>query len=614
MSSQEIQDYITKQVSINKDIVTYRTLSRAFFINVNIAKNELVKFHASVEGETSSATYLLSGDLKPSLFYDDEDTMDIDDHGLSYDQVADTEEDSEEPIRTAIMLVSERDLEDQTSRFAHVHAQTIQCLSPSPVNDGNVLCPLTDNIRKVDNTQKGIDHAKAFGKVMTKGNKVKVPKPLAKLPAVPKPGFRLPAKTNIEEPKAKGKEKEKEKRIVVKTEKGAEKVKVAPKATGKLDFSKAKTKEMKEKEREEKKADAVKMKAKTAAAKETKSRALKEEKETPKVMFFGAAASTSKASVDASDTKAKKEVKEEPKVVRTTHHYRSRGLKRKSPAGAEPDHSTSDDEPSTSKAPRTRIVKGAILSDDDDDDDIPPRSVKNLRRKSRASSAASVTSVPDSEAPSETEADAGNSEAERALRALMDIDDDKVDQAHPEALKQEEEEEEELPFDDDVAMSDSDVPKPKPRVRKTKKVIPVGSNGLKKKRVMKTEKFVDDKGYMITREVSDYESVDEAEAPPVKVKKVSKSKTKAKDKHDSDDSDNADDDVDAKVKSDSKGKTKAEAGKPAPADVKREDGVALKKEAPTVKKAPSRKGLKASGGSKGKTQQKSLMTFFGPPK
>lgn len=109
-------------------------------------------------------------------------------------------------------------------------------------------------------------------------------------------------------------------------------------------------------------------------------------------------------------------------IVPSDFESQQRGIKRKSPARAEPDRSTSDDEPLTSKAPRTRIVKGAILSDDDDDD-IPPRSVKNLRRKSRASSAASATSVPDSEAPSEAEGDAGNSEAERALRAIMDIDD-----------------------------------------------------------------------------------------------------------------------------------------------------------------------------------------------
>ncbi len=77
---------------------------------------------------------------------------------------------------------------------------------------------------------------------------------------------------------------------------------------------------------------------------------------------------------------------------------------------------------------------------------------------------------------------------------------DKVERPRHGMLKQEEEEEEEAdaeaPFDDDVAMSDSDVPKPKPRARKAKKVVPVGSNGLKKKRVMRTEKFVDDKGYM----------------------------------------------------------------------------------------------------------------------
>lgn len=78
--------------------------------------SELVKFRASVQGESSSATYLLSGDLKPPLFYEDEDTMDVDDQGLSYNQGADTEEDSEEPIRTAIMLVSERDIEGACPR------------------------------------------------------------------------------------------------------------------------------------------------------------------------------------------------------------------------------------------------------------------------------------------------------------------------------------------------------------------------------------------------------------------------------------------------------------------------------------------------------------------
>lgn len=45
---------------------------------------------------------------------------------------------------------------------------------------------------------------------------------------------------------------------------------------------------------------------------------------------------------------------------------------------------------------------------------------------------------------------------------------------------------------------DAGTPPPvlKSRKKKEKKVIPVGSNGLKKKRVMKSRMKIDDKGYM----------------------------------------------------------------------------------------------------------------------
>lgn len=50
----------------------------------------------------------------------------------------------------------------------------------------------------------------------------------------------------------------------------------------------------------------------------------------------------------------------------------------------------------------------------------------------------------------------------------------------------------------DVEMDeDSDpAPKTKPRKRKEKKVVPIGSNGLKKKRLMKSRMKMDEKGYM----------------------------------------------------------------------------------------------------------------------
>ena len=56
--------------------------------------------------------------------------------------------------------------------------------------------------------------------------------------------------------------------------------------------------------------------------------------------------------------------------------------------------------------------------------------------------------------------------------------------------------EEEESTDEVEAKDDSIVPKPKPKKRREKKVVPVGRNGLKKKRVVKSRMTNDAKGYM----------------------------------------------------------------------------------------------------------------------
>ena len=57
---------------------------------------------------------------------------------------------------------------------------------------------------------------------------------------------------------------------------------------------------------------------------------------------------------------------------------------------------------------------------------------------------------------------------------------------------------EEVDEDEDVVMTDDPDPEPiaKPKKKRVKKVIPVGRNGLKKKRVVKSRTKKDDKGYM----------------------------------------------------------------------------------------------------------------------
>lgn len=78
--------------------------------------------------------------------------------------------------------------------------------------------------------------------------------------------------------------------------------------------------------------------------------------------------------------------------------------------------------------------------------------------------------------------------------------------AKVEALRQEEEEETEperetpatMNKHEDVDMSDGTEVKhkPKPKKKKEKKVVPVGRNGLKKRRIMKSRTRIDEKGYM----------------------------------------------------------------------------------------------------------------------
>ena len=50
---------------------------------------------------------------------------------------------------------------------------------------------------------------------------------------------------------------------------------------------------------------------------------------------------------------------------------------------------------------------------------------------------------------------------------------------------------------DDVEMADGTTSEPKKaRKKREKKIIPIGRNGLRKKKVMKTKKTMDDHGYM----------------------------------------------------------------------------------------------------------------------
>ncbi|EGO24208.1 hypothetical protein SERLADRAFT_369441 [Serpula lacrymans var. lacrymans S7.9] len=119
--------------------------------------------------------------------------------------------------------------------------------------------------------------------------------------------------------------------------------------------------------------------------------------------------------------------------------------------------------------------------------------------------------------------------------------------------------------------SEEEVPKPKPRKKSEKKVVPIGRNGLRKKRVTKSRTTTDAKGYMITEDYSSYESVD-------------------------------DDEPDSELPAKGKGKKKTTA------ETKPEKDTNPAREAPKPKADVSR----ASKAKSSSAKRGSLLNFFGP--
>ncbi|RDB23473.1 hypothetical protein Hypma_009139 [Hypsizygus marmoreus] len=488
MSTQTVVDFLTKQIFIERNIVTYRSLSRDLRVHVNTAKNELAIYHdvAPYQSQTCAATYLLCGEPLPPKIENEPEDVDMDE-GVATNEDAEYEDDGEEVPQTRIVLVNEKDLEDARSQFARLDSIHIYSLAPSPILDAGLICTPTSNIRAIDRGKDGAEVVRTVGKVVGANIKVqpaKAPHPPVAGPSRVRAPLNVATKTAAQRRPA-VKEPVKEQPKLVKEElKPVAKLTDKPKATGKLDFSKAKPKDTK----------------KSGAAVELKAE--------------------SSASNSRSEVKNKK--------VKVNLDPQKRGTKRKSAVSMS--DSEDDDTPSAapSKPPSShsshsekanvRVQKRTVLSDDDEDDPQPVRKPRMSRAKKAA-----------------------DSDTELNVKALMDIDDDQVIHITREAAiflrKEEEESEEEDVATRDVDMVDDSVPKPKPKKRREKKVIPVGRNGLKKKRVIKSKQSIDAKGYTVLEDYSSYESVSEEEpesAAPAKGKTNAKvSNQKAKQEEDS---------------------------------------------------------------------------------
>ncbi|KAH8106155.1 DNA polymerase subunit Cdc27 [Cristinia sonorae] len=540
----KLTDYLTKQLFIEKNVVTYRSLSRAFSLHANEAKNELASFLETPRpaAEQANATFLISGELNVPRKSNTQDTTTTEGDKMVIDmqeEVAVGEVDVEETggdviPQTTMLLVPQRDLDNARAKFSRIFAVHIYSLSPSPLHDAGLICSVLPQIYEAD-AKLSSDASTLLGRIV--GPHVHVGKVIAgkvasssKVAAPSKPALKKEA-SSVSEPKPKPKE--------TVSESMKKEVKEDPlppaakplKPSGKLDWSKAKAKganESKLKVNEEK--GEAKMEAmEVDLVEDTKKLSVTKENETGKT--FTAKTSKAESSTAAQpaekpkrgtkrktalqlDSDSEPGSKPSPKPVAKLP---SRITTRKSDTeGGSDDDVTSRQ--STPPAPVRPKGKKAILSDDEEDD-VPVAKSKGKRK---------IAAKKQDDVP-------------QSLKAMFDVDDDEVIQGSSRPTtkipaKEPSTPPEETPdpvievANEDVEMSvedDTPVPKVPPKKRKEKKVIPVGKNGLKKKRVVKQKTFMDDSGYMVTEDYSEYESVDEEEPEAPKARKGAKAKKTA---------------------------------------------------------------------------------------
>ncbi|KDN48616.1 hypothetical protein RSAG8_02603, partial [Rhizoctonia solani AG-8 WAC10335] len=146
MASAAVTDFLTKEVKVSNNIVTYRLLSRQLSIHVAEAKRELALYYeaAKRDKEPVFATYILTGAAAPQ----------------PHDDL------SEQVSRHLILLANEEELDAAKSKFADTPSQHVYSISPVVLKDHGLLTSVADRVRQLDK-QKGQAHAARMGMLLS---------------------------------------------------------------------------------------------------------------------------------------------------------------------------------------------------------------------------------------------------------------------------------------------------------------------------------------------------------------------------------------------------------------------------------------------------------------
>ncbi|KZT71616.1 hypothetical protein DAEQUDRAFT_763831 [Daedalea quercina L-15889] len=606
---QPVIDYLTKQVQIDRNVVTFRSLSRQFNLHVNAAKNNLAAFHAASRNSSDPvyATYMLTGELarpKEPPSQSQQDKMEVDSDGPDGPAASGEERQAEEPDSevvplTKVLLVGENDVEQAKAQYTRLFSQFVYSVSPAHLIDSSLICAPSEKVYEVDAKLKA-DASTLLGRLV--GPHVHTGKPIALAPLPTKSVVTLAISPEPKQAATVKSEKQEDKPKL--RPKDNSKPALKPKLSGFFDWGKAKTKQKedgaKEKAKDEGEAK-VTEKEKAKAEREDSKKSVTEVKE-KKLSPSAAVTANGKFNEAASrglKRKSTTPITSDEEVLQSAPRKKSPiAVKGKEKGTVKPLTSKSGTpKPSvTRRQPTLVLISDTSDTEDDGADSSVPAAMGKKKRNVRADKVVLSDSDEDEvRSKWKAKSKACSSAVDKSLQAMMDIDDDNVIKASrptptPESELEETEEEieEEIPpetqTEDLVEDSEPERVAQRPRKKKQqKRSVPVGRNGLKKRRVMRTRTKTDEKGYMVTEDYSSYESVDEEEAEePVKGKGKGKKGISASTK--------------GKKSADENGKDTADTNA-----FKKDDSKSAK---PAEKPAKARKSISRGG-------QGSLMNFFG---
>ncbi|KAG8874697.1 hypothetical protein FRB98_008300, partial [Tulasnella sp. 332] len=548
MAPPSASDYLAKAISQNK-IITFRLLSRELSIHVNEAKNQLAAYHAATRSSSQPtyATFLLSGDVtivpnptEPTLNTDSQDSA----PPSTQPEASQTDIKVEVPARLErrITLAGESDVEIVKGQYSRLSCVHIYSISAAPIKDSVALAAPMERVRVIDG-ERGVDHAKKVG--MTVVPNAKWSKPLAKAPTATKVKDEKSA-TSSKPPVTAPPPAEKKKTSLLDWSKSKPKDKtaIAPpqkpkvkeendgdtKNPAELDSKSPAPPASKAKVEETSPSSSKTIKPKEEGTSTSNTKTMLQVPESSGKKRVTTARPLSKQNYDANKPSSSKNTTAKPASKQTTKTAENPMMHRPTAAtrssGMDPDTSNASDSGESSIT--TRLKKGRVVSDEEEEEEeeAPIKKPSGLKRKSVALSSEDEDTEP--EKMKRSRLVKGKSSVQKDLEKMMDSDEEEEgegEESHDQkalasrsaspAASEEDSAPEHVPHTKAIrGMPKKDRPtgidvSNKPRKRKEK--VPIGSNGKPKKKVTRTEKTKNAKGFMVMKDVSDWETDSQAE-------------------------------------------------------------------------------------------------------